>query len=80
MALDRAGLLKGKTFTCYPTTVESIEDRAGRVDEVVVKDGKLITSQGPGTTFAFAYALVEALGADSAPLRESMRYDRVFAA
>jgi hypothetical protein len=30
-------------------------------DERVVRDGKVITSQGPGTCFEFALAIVEAL-------------------
>lgn len=78
IALDRVGILEGRSFTCYPTTAAEIEADATWIDEIVVTDGNLITSQGPGTTFHFAYALVEALGGDAEALREGMRYNRLF--
>lgn len=60
LVLDAHGLLEGRTFTCYPATAPDIQ--AGTwVDERVVIDGDLITSQGPGTAMAFALALVERL-------------------
>ncbi len=57
-ALARWGLLKSKRFTCFPGCREEL---AGALDEAVVVDGKLITSAGPGTAFAFALKLVELL-------------------
>lgn len=76
IGLDRAGLLEGRRYTCYPTTRAEIKAQAEWVDELVVTDGNVITSQGPGTTFPFAYALVDALGGDGDKLREAMRYNR----
>lgn len=79
IALDRAGILAGKRFTCYPGTAPKIEEKnATWVDEVVVRDGNLITSQGPATAYAFAYALVDALGVDSEPVKQRMVYYNAF--
>jgi 4-methyl-5(b-hydroxyethyl)-thiazole monophosphate biosynthesis len=56
--LGVAGIMEGATATCYP----GIEiPGARRVDERVVRDGKIITSQGPGTAIDFAIDLVELL-------------------
>ena len=60
LVLEEHDLLEGRTFTCYPTVREKIS--AGTwVDQPVVIDGDLITSQGPGTAMAFALTLVEIL-------------------
>ena len=80
IALDRAGLLDGKRFTCYPTTAAKIKADAKWVDEIVVTDDNLMTSQGPGTTSHFAYALVDWLGGDAEKLREGMLYNKVLSA
>jgi 4-methyl-5(b-hydroxyethyl)-thiazole monophosphate biosynthesis len=78
IALDRAGLLDGRRYTCYPTTAATIEAPGSEwVDEIVYVDGKRVYSQGPGTTFAFAYALVEVLGGDADKLRQGMLYNKV---
>ena len=79
IALDRAGILAGRRFTCYPETAPKICDpQATWVDEVVVRDGNLICSQGPATAYAFAYALVDALGVDSEPVKQRMVYYNAF--
>ena len=58
--LQDAGVLAGKTYTSHPATRE--EFTAGTwVDRPVVRDGNLLTSQAPGTAFAFAIALIEML-------------------
>lgn len=77
IALDKAGVLKGKKFTCYDGVQESIADGCYQ-KETVVTDGKLITSRGPSTALAFAYTLVEKLGGDAETLRQSMLYADVF--
>ena len=62
--LARAGLLPpGTPCVCYPG-MEGELAQAGavpRMDEAVVVQGKLITSQAPGTAFDFALALAEQL-------------------
>ena len=56
--LGVAGIMEGATATCYP----GIEiPGAQRVEERVVRQGKIITSQGPGTAIDFAIDLVEVL-------------------
>ena len=57
-ALEVAGVLTGKRATSYPGNPLP---SARWVDETVVQDGDVITSRGPGTSMAFALALVERL-------------------
>jgi 4-methyl-5(b-hydroxyethyl)-thiazole monophosphate biosynthesis len=67
-ALGVAGLLAGKKYTCYPGCEEAIAD-GERLDEVVVKDGNLLTSQGPGTALAFGFAIAAELAGPEASAR-----------
>lgn len=60
--LANAGLLRGKKATAYPGSLDSVNHQAQLVSaDAVVRDGKVITSRGPGTAMDFALALVEAL-------------------
>ena len=54
------GLLKGKTVTSHPTVKDKLGEAIYKDDRVVI-DGRLVTSQGPGTAMEFALALVEFL-------------------
>ena len=77
IALERAGLLEGKRYTAYVGYDQKI--RAGHYQQdLVVRDGNLITSRGPATAYAFGYALVDALGGDSAPVKARMAYYNAF--
>ena len=58
-ALHVAGVLSPK-YTCYPSVEEQIRPN-DRVDEMVVVDGKVITSQGPATAICFALEIVRQL-------------------
>ncbi len=58
--LDRYGLAQGKTITCHPTCRDAIQ-KAKLSEDRVVRDGLLVTSQGPGTAIEFALNLVELL-------------------
>jgi 4-methyl-5(b-hydroxyethyl)-thiazole monophosphate biosynthesis len=58
-ALHVAGVLS-KKYTCYPSVEEQIRPE-DRVDEIVVVDDKVITSQGPGTAICFALEIVRQL-------------------
>ena len=75
--LHHAGILAGRKMTYNPTddNKELFAD-SEFVDEIVVQDGNLITSRGPGMSFPFAYELVRALGGDADALRERMQYSR----
>lgn len=58
--LASAGLLQGRRATCYPG---HLDDSSGArlSDAPVVRDGRIITSRGPGTAMDFALTLVEVL-------------------
>ncbi len=73
IALSRAGALRGRTATSYPGFEDQIECASYATDLVVV-DGHVVTSRGPGTALAFAFELLRRLGneAQAAGLRERM--------
>jgi 4-methyl-5(b-hydroxyethyl)-thiazole monophosphate biosynthesis len=78
MALKAAGVTDGRAFTSYPgARFDALFAGDDYREENVVRDGHVITSRGPATTLAFAYALVEALGTDAGALREGMLYSRL---
>ncbi len=60
VALDTHAVLEGHRFTCYPGAEERIQS-GEHVGGALVEDGKLLTSQGPGTAFLFALSLLERL-------------------
>lgn len=55
------GVLKGKKATCYPGLGKAINENDGEyVEETVVVEPNLITSEGPGTTLRFAIEIIRA--------------------
>lgn len=60
MILGKLGLLKGRKATCYPSFEQYLEG-AECVDELVVRDGNIITCVGPGGAMEFALTLVDIL-------------------
>jgi len=59
-ALHVAGVLSPR-YTCYPSVEEQIRPADRVADEKVVIDGKVITSQGPGTAICFGLEIVRQL-------------------
>jgi len=55
--LQRAGIIDQKRVTSHPLAADKLT-RAKRVDERVVVTDNIVTSQGPGTTFAFALTII----------------------
>lgn len=62
LVLANAGLLKGKTVTCYPGVLLASEwPDITLSDDAIVIDGHILTSRGPGTAMDFALAIIEYL-------------------
>jgi protein deglycase len=57
LVLQAAGILEGRRITTHPGVAQQVRG-AKRVDERVVRDGNIITSQGAGTSVEFALAIV----------------------
>ena len=76
--LSKAGLLQGKKAICYPGFETELEGAVIH-DDLVVRDGKIITSKGPGTAMVFAYALIDILkgNLESDALRKAMIFNWV---
>lgn len=71
IVLDRAGLLAGRRYTCFPGKEADIAS-GSHVENNVVVDGPIITSRGAGTSLDFAYKLVDLLGGDGQELARVM--------
>ncbi len=54
------GLIDGKTLTCFPGVGDDFKE-ANVGKDIVAVDGKLITSQGPGTAIEFGLKILELL-------------------
>lgn len=60
--LAQQGLLDGKRMTAYPGVIEPAAfPKLNFTGAAVERDGKVITSRGPGTAMDFALALIEVL-------------------
>lgn len=51
----------GKKLTSYPGVKDQLSKDYKYSDDVVVQDGQLITSRGPGTAFTFALKIIDSL-------------------
>lgn len=74
LVLSEADIIKGRQVTGYTGYAEKMLGAVFQED-VVVADGKLITSQGPATVYPFSYKLAEVLGKDVSGLKERMLYN-----
>lgn len=76
MVLGHCGLLAGRKATCYPGFENHLRN-AIKVEATVVKDGHIITSQGPATVTDFAFEIARHFVSDDIvrQVRESMLYD-----
>jgi protein deglycase len=57
LVLQAAGVLDGRKATCHPGVADQLTVTR-RLEQRVVIDGKIVTSQGPGTCFEFALTLI----------------------
>lgn len=76
MVLGHLGVLEGKQATIYPGMEVHLIGATPIHEQKVVKDGRIITSKGPGTAMDFALALVEEIKGKSAA--DELRGDLVF--
>lgn len=60
LVLEKAGIIKGKKFTCFPEMEKQVPSGIF-CEDTVVKDGNIITSRGLGTAIPFSLALIEYL-------------------
>jgi 4-methyl-5(b-hydroxyethyl)-thiazole monophosphate biosynthesis len=58
--LSAIGVTRGRRVTSHPTVRGELKEEKV-LDERVVVDGNIVTSQGPGTALEFAFKLVELL-------------------
>jgi len=61
LVLAPAGILSGRTATCYPGLEKNFLPDVKFVKEKVVQDGNIITSRGPATALDFALKIAENL-------------------
>ena len=60
LALDAAGVLMGRKFTCHPSVVGDIRSGTHTGTRVEI-DGHLMTGQAAGSAMEFALAIVRRL-------------------
>lgn len=65
LVLARQGVLQGKKATGYPGYEKEFSPDTTFLSQAVARDGKLLTSQGPGTALKFSLELVKMLVDDA---------------
>jgi 4-methyl-5(b-hydroxyethyl)-thiazole monophosphate biosynthesis len=55
--LAKAGILKKRKFTCFPSVEKDISD-AEYLDDAVVQDENIITGKAAGTSIDFTYVII----------------------
>ena len=61
VVLSKTGVMDGKKATCYPGYEKTMGPSIRFSGDRVVRDGRLITSRGPGTALEFSLELVRQL-------------------
>lgn len=64
LALVSHQIFAGKHMTCHPSVASRIGTHGKLVQQAVVEDGQLVTSQGLGTAILFALTLVRRIMGD----------------
>ena len=61
VVLGKTSILEGKKATCYPGYEKQLGAKTTFTAERVVKDGRVITSRGPGSSLEFSLELVRSV-------------------
>ncbi len=74
--LAHAGLLDRRKAVCYPGMEEQMGSAGVQPGQRVVTDGRIVTGEGPGSSFDFGLKLVEALlgAAEAEKVRHAVHY------
>lgn len=72
IALESAGVLKGRRVTCYPSVKGDLKSAAEVTDAPAVTDGNIVTGRGPGAALEFGMELGKYFGKDVKTLRRDM--------
>ena len=74
--LAHAGLLDRQKAVCYPGMEEQMGSAVVQPGQRVVTDGRIVTGEGPGSSFDFGLKLVEALlgAAEAEKVRHAVHY------
>lgn len=78
IVLEKAGIITGKKITSYP----SFDMHLGNCiysEDLVVRDGNIVTSRGPATALAFSFEILKALELNDEvdELMEGMIYNKL---
>ena len=74
IALAEAQVITGKKVTGYTGYAEKLVD-GEFVDDVVVFDQNIVTSQGPATPYPFAFKIMEVFQQDVTEMKERLMYN-----
>ena len=76
LALKRAEVL-GSDYTCYPFAKDEVNHEGYREDKMVVTDGNIMTSRGPGTALCFGLEILKRMVGEESYLavKEGMLLD-----
>lgn len=74
IVLSDAKVVDGKKVTGYTGYADKLI--GGQfIDDVVVFDQNIVTSQGPATPYPFAFKIIEVFGKDTAVMKERLMYN-----
>lgn len=74
LVLSDAQVITGKKVTGYTGYAEKLVG-GEFVDDVVVFDQNIITSQGPATPYPFAFKIIEVFNKDTTEMKERLMYN-----
>lgn len=73
ISLEKAGIIQGKKFTCYPGFEKDIPSGIYQ-DAFICVDQNIITGRGPAAALEFAYTILEKLDVNSNDISHAMQY------